>query len=95
MLDFNDDEIRRSIIEKEADKSIQEQEIKHKLEDIEYWYRIESQVIQEKERIIKEYKKELDNELRNKKTELRNLYKSQRISEVNKKYNISPMFNGC
>ena len=95
MLDFNDDEIRRSIIEKEADKSIQEQEIKQKLEDIEYWYRIESQVIQEKERIIKEYKKELDNELRNKKTELRNLYKSQRIAEVNKKYNISPMFNGC
>lgn len=45
MLDFNDDEIRRSIIEKEADKSI----IKQKLEDIEYWYRIESQVIQEKE----------------------------------------------
>ena len=95
MLDFNDDEIRRAIIEKEADKSIQEQEIKQKLEDIEYWYRIESQVIQEKERIIKEYKKELDNELRNKKTELRNLYKSNRIAEVNKKYNISPMFNGC
>ena len=52
-------------------------------------------MIQEKERIIKEYKKELDNELRNKKIELRNLYKSQRIAEVNKKYNISPMFNGC
>jgi hypothetical protein len=94
MLDFNDDEIRRAIIEKDADKSIQEQEIKQKLEDIEYWYRIEYQVIQEKERIIKEYKKELDNELRNKKACLRNLYKSQRIAEVNKKYNISPMFNG-
>ena len=26
MLDFNDDEIRRIIIEKEADKSIQDQE---------------------------------------------------------------------
>ena len=64
MLDFNDDEIRRIIIEKEADKSIQDQEIKQKLEDIEYWHRIESQVIHEKERIIKEYKKELDNELR-------------------------------
>ena len=36
MLDFNDDEIRRAIIEKEADKSIQEQEIKQQMEDIEY-----------------------------------------------------------
>lgn len=62
MLDFNDDEIRRAIIEKEADKSIQEQEIKQKLEDIEYWHRIDSQVIQEKE-----HKEELANELRIKK----------------------------
>jgi len=93
MLDFNDDEIRRVIIEKESDKSIQEQELKQQMEEIEYWYRIESQVIREKERIIKEYKKNLENELGNKKTELRNLY-SQRISEVNKKYNISPIFNG-
>ena len=34
-------------------------------------------------------------ELRNKKIELRNLYKSQRIAEINKKYNISTMFNAC
>jgi len=95
MLDFNDDEIRRSIIEKEADKSIKEQEIKQKLEDIEYWHRIEYQVIQEKEKLIKKRKEELANELKNKKIELRNLYKSSRIAEVNKKYNISPMFNGC
>ena len=95
MLDFNDDEIRRAIIEKEADKSIQEQEIKQQMEDIEYWHRIESQVIEEKERIIKERKEELRHELKKKKIELRNLYKSNRIAEINKKYNISPMFNGC
>jgi hypothetical protein len=93
MLD--DDEIRKAIIEKEADKCIQEQEIKQKLEDIEYWHRIEYQVIQEKEKLIKERKEELRNELKKKKIELRNLYKSNRIAEVNKKYNISPMFNGC
>ena len=93
MLNFNDEEIRRIIIEKETDKTIQEQEIKQKLEEIEYWYRIESQVIQEKEKLIKEYRKELYNELRNKKSELKNLYNSQRISEINKKYRISPIFN--
>ena len=93
MLDFNDDEIRRVIIEKEADKSIQEQELKQQMEEIEYWYRIESQVIQEKEKLIKERKEELRHELKNKTIELRNLYKSQRITEVNKKYNISPLFN--
>jgi hypothetical protein len=95
MLDFNDDEIRRSIIEKETDKSNQEQEIKQQMEEIEYWHRIESQVIQEKEKLIEERKQELRHELKNKKIELRNLYKSSRIAEVNKKYNISPMFNAC
>ena len=54
MLNFNDQEIRRIIIEKD----IQEQEIKQKLEDIEYWYRIESQVVREKEILIKKYRKE-------------------------------------
>ena len=89
MLNFNDDEIRKMIIEKEIDKTNEEQIIKQKLEDIEYWYRIESQVILEKERIIKEYKKELAHELKLKKIELG----LRRVSEINKKYNISPIFN--
>lgn len=88
MLNFNDHEIRKMIIEKEIDKANEEQVIKQKLEDIEYWYRIESQIILEKERIIKEYKKELANEL---KMKIKGLI---RVSEINKKYNINPMFNG-
>ena len=93
MLNFNDDEIRKMIIEKEIDKTNEEQIIKQKLEDIEYWYRIESQVILEKERIIKDYKKELANELKLKTLKLRDAYKSQRVAEINKKYNISGIFN--
>ena len=93
MLNFNDDEIRKMIIEKEIDKTNEEQIIKQKLEDIEYWYRIESQVILEKERIIKDYKKELANELKLKTLKLRDAYNSQRVAEINKKYNISGIFN--
>jgi hypothetical protein len=90
-FNFDDDEIRRSIIEKEA----KEPQIKQQMEDIEYWYRIESQVIQELDNELKKKKIELRNELKKKKIELRNLYKSNRIAEVNKKYNISTMFNAC
>lgn len=83
MLNFNDNErMRKIIIEKEAEKTIQEQEIKEKMDEIEYWYRIESQVIEENEKLLKEYKEEFRKKTKEKQINLRNLYGSKRIAEI-------------
>ncbi len=87
--------MRKIIIEKEAEKTIQEQEIKEKMDEIEYWYRIESQVIEENEKMLKKYKEEFRNKRTEKEINLRNLYGSKRIAEIKKKYNFSAIFNGC
>ena len=94
MLNFNDEGMRKIIIEKEAEKTIQEQEIKEKMDEIEYWYRIESQVIEENEKLLKEYKKGFQNKRKEKEINLRNLYGSKRIAEIKKKYHLSDIFNG-
>ena len=91
---FNNEQIRKIIIEKEAEKTIQEQEIKEKMDEIEYWYRIESQVIEENEKMLKIYKEEFRKKRKEKEINLRNLYGSKRIAEIKKKYNLSDIFNG-
>ena len=95
MLNFNDERMRKIIIEKEAEKTIQEQEIKENMDEIEYWYRIESQVIEENEKLLKEYKEEFRKQMKQKNMDLRNMYTSKRVREIQQKYKLSHIFNGC
>jgi hypothetical protein len=75
-LNFDDNEIRRNIILKKN----QMEEIKTKLEDIQTWFDIESRVIAEKRKMIKDFEQELFNQRKIKLIKI--------ITEVCNKYKI-------
>jgi hypothetical protein len=90
-LNFDDNEIRRNIIEENQMKEKQMEEIKTKLDDIQTWFDIESRVIAEKRKIIKDFERELFIQRKTKLIKIRESYNSKIIKEVCNKYKI-PLF---
>ena len=88
ILNFDDNEIRKNIIEQENLKKNQMEEIKTKLEDIQTWFNIESRVIAEKRKMIKDFEQELFNQRKIKLIKIRESYNSKIITEVCNKYKI-------
>ena len=87
-IDIDVDIIRQNIIEKEKEKSRQDNEIKNKLEELLLWYKIEDQVLVEQEKILKQVRKEFEIKRRNEVHGLHQQYGRQRILDINKKYDI-------
>ena len=87
-IDIDVDIIRQNIIEKEKEKSRQDNEIKNKLEELLLWYKIEDQVLVEQEKILKQVRKEFEIKRKNEVYGLHQQYGRQRILDINKKYDI-------
>ena len=84
MDDYILDDIRKVVIEKAKFEKVQEQEIKLKLENIHDWYDIETKIIYEAQKILKEKLNELKNKKSTKIREIHSEYGAIKINNIQK-----------
>lgn len=85
---YDDDNIRKDIIQKLDKEKKLEETIKCDLENLQRWFEIEHKVILEKEKILKKCYNEICAKKIAKKKELYELYGIKNFEKVSQKYNI-------
>jgi hypothetical protein len=85
---FNDENIRKDIIQKLKKEKNLEEKIKYDLLDLKNWFEIECRVIEEKRRILKKSYDKLRIQKSIKEKELWHSYGANNVAKVKRKYNI-------
>jgi len=90
IFDFDDDDnIRKYIVDKMNNEKNTEEKIKLDLEKIKCWFEIESQVLIEKEKILRKKSEDLSIQRKQKMIDyLNSLYGISNVEKIKRKYNI-------